>query len=166
MGQFHLKYKYKKNKLSCRRKLDGTVKILNNEYNIIWEIPGGNYAVTSLSTDDDWEYLFISYKDGTIKVMNIENIEHENENDAKQVLETGVDINAILFESKFFQVYTLGTNKGLQIRKIKEGKKPKFEDNENGACLFLTYDKGKEYLFAGFADGTISVYKAVNESEI
>ena len=62
---------------------DGTVKIFNNEYNIIREIPGGNYAITSLSTDDDGEYLFIAYKDGTIKEMNIENIEHENENDAK-----------------------------------------------------------------------------------
>ena len=63
MGQLHLKYKYKKNKLSCRRKLDGTVKILNNEYNIIREIPGGDYAITSLSSDDDGEYLFIVYKD-------------------------------------------------------------------------------------------------------
>ena len=60
--------------------------------------------------------------------MNIENIERENENDAKHVLETGADINAILYESKFFQVYALGTNKGLQIRKIRGGKKPEFED--------------------------------------
>ena len=144
---------------------DGSVKILNNEYNIIREIPGGDYAVTSLSTDDDGEYLFIAYKNGTIKVMNIEEIEQENENEAKQVIETGADVNTILFESKFFQIYALGTNKGLQIRKIKGGKKPEFEDNENGACLSLTYDKSKEYLFAGFADGTISVYKALNEAE-
>ena len=54
---------------------------------------------------------------------------------------------------------------GFQIRKFKGWKKPEFEDNENGACLSLTYDKSKEYLFAGFADGTISVYKAVNELE-
>ncbi len=43
--------------------LDGTRKILNNEYNIIREIPGGDYAITSLSSDDDGEYLFIVYKD-------------------------------------------------------------------------------------------------------
>ena len=59
----------------------------NNEYNIIREIPGGDYAVTSLSTDDDGEYLFIAYKNGTIKVMNIEEIEQENENEAKQVID-------------------------------------------------------------------------------
>ena len=140
------------------------MKILNSEYNIEREIPGGEYAVTSLSTDDDGDFLFIAYKNGTIKVLNIEDKGNENESDAKQVIETGTDINAILFESKFFQIYALGTNKGLQIRKIKGGKKPEFEDNENGACLSLTYDKSKEYLFAGFANGTISVYKALNEA--
>ena len=96
-------------------------------------------------------------------VMNIE--EEASENEVKQTIETGIDINAILFESKFFQIYALGTSKGLQIRRIKGAKKPDFEDNENGACLSLTYDKSKEYLFAGFADGTIKVYKTLNEGE-
>ena len=142
---------------------DGSVKILNSEYNIQREIPGGEYAVTSLSADDQGEYLFIAYKNGTVKVMNIE--EEASENEVKQTIETGIDINAILFESKFFQIYALGTSKGLQIRRIKGSKKPDFEDNENGACLSLTYDKSKEYLFAGFADGTIKVYKTLNEGE-
>ena len=142
---------------------DGSVKILNSEYNIQREIPGGDYAVTSLSGDDQGEYLFIAYKNGTVKVMNIE--EQASENEVKQTIETGIDINAILFESKFFQIYALGTSKGLQIRRIKGSKKPDFEDNENGACLSLTYDKSKEYLFAGFADGTIKVYKTLNEAE-
>ena len=140
---------------------DGTVKILNSEYNIQRVIKGGEYAVTSLSTDDAGDFLFIAYKNGTVKVMNLE--EEESENETKQTIETGIDINAILFESKFFQIYALGTSKGLQIRKIKGGKKPDFEDKENGACLSLAYDKGKEYLFAGFADGTIKVYKTLNE---
>ena len=142
---------------------DGSVKILNSEYNIQREIPGGEYAVTSLSADDQGEYLFIAYKNGTVKVMNIE--EQASENEVKQTIETGIDINAILFESKFFQIYALGTSKGLQIRRIKGSKKPDFEDNENGACLSLAYDKSKEYLFAGFADGTIKVYKTLNEGE-
>jgi WD40 repeat protein len=142
---------------------DGSVKILNSEYNIHREIPGGEYAVTSISTDDQGDYLFIAYKNGTIKVMNFE--EEESENDVKQTIETGIDINAILFESKFFQIFALGTSKGLQIRRIKGSKKPEFEDNENGACLSLAYDKSKEYLFAGFADGTIKVYKTLNEGD-
>ena len=138
---------------------DGTVKILNSEYNVDKEIPGGEYAVTSLSTDDDGDFLFIAYKNGTVKVWNIvENSTGQEEENIKQVIETGVDINTILFESKFFEIFAIGTSKGLQIRKVKGEKKPVFED-KSGACLSLTYDKSKNYLFAGFADGTIKVYK-------
>ena len=142
---------------------DGSVKILNSEYNIQKEIPGGEYAVTSLSCDDQGDYLFVAYKNGSIKVMNID--EESNETNIKPVIDIGLDINTILFETKFFQIYALGTSKGLQIRRIKGSKKPDFEDKENGACLSLTYDKSKEYLFAGFADGTIKVYKTLNEAE-
>jgi guanine nucleotide-binding protein subunit beta-2-like 1 protein len=50
---------------------DGTVKILNSEYNIERTIKGGEYAVTSLSTDEEGDYLFIAYKNGTVKVLNL-----------------------------------------------------------------------------------------------
>ena len=144
---------------------DGTVKILNSEYNLDKEIPGGEYAVTSLSTDDDGEFLFIAYKNGTVKVWNYEEeASGKEEDNVKQSIETGVDINAILFESKFFEIYAIGTSKGLQIRKVKGEKKPVFQDNV-GACLSLCYDKSKDYLFAGYADGTIRVYKTSNSGE-
>ena len=143
---------------------DGTVKILNSDYNVDREIAGGEYAVTSLSTDDDGDFLFIGYKDGTVVVYNIQDEKSENEEEnIKQKIETGVDINAILFESKFFEIFAIGTSKGLQIRKIK-GDKPVFQD-KNGACLSLCYDNTKSYLFAGFSDGNIRVYKTSNNSE-
>ena len=144
---------------------DGSVKILNSEYNLDREIPGGEYAVTSLSTDDDGDFLFIAYKNGTIKVFNIQEEPSENEEEnVKQTIETNVDINAILFDSKFFEIYAIGTSKGLQIRKIKGEKKPVFEDKSAG-CLSLAYDKTKSYLFAGFADGVIRVYKTSSVGE-
>ena len=140
---------------------DGTVKILNSEYNLDREIPGVEYAVTSLSTDEEGDFLFIAYKNGTIKVWNMqEQPSADEEQNIKQVIETGVEINAILFDSKFFEVFAIGTSKGLQIRKIKESrdKKPVFED-KSGPCLSLCYDSSKSYLFAGFANGIIKVYK-------
>ena len=144
---------------------DGTVKILNNEYNVDREIPGGEYAVTSLSTDDDGDFLFIAYKNGTVKVWNIQEEQNENEEEnIKQSIETNVDINAILFESKFFEIFAIGTSRGLQIRKVKGEKKPVFEE-KHGACLSLCYDKSKSYLFAGFSDGVIRVYKTSNSGE-
>ena len=91
-------------------------------------------------------------------------MKNQNEEDnIKQRIETGVDINSILFESKFFKIYAIGTSKGLQIRKIK-GEKPVFED-KSGACLSLCYDSIKSYLFVGYADGTIKVYKTSNSGE-
>jgi guanine nucleotide-binding protein subunit beta-2-like 1 protein len=39
---------------------DGSVKLLNNEYNIDREIPGEDYAVTSLSTDEEGDFLFVA----------------------------------------------------------------------------------------------------------
>ena len=144
---------------------DGTVRILNSEYNIDKEIPGGEYAVTSLSTDDDGDFLFIAYKNGTVKVWNIEeDSTGKEEENIKQTIETAVDINSILFESKFLEVFAIGTSKGLQIRKVKGEKKPVYSDDK-GACLSLTYDKTKEYLFAGFADGTIRVYRTTNTGD-
>ena len=138
---------------------DGTVRILNNDYNLDREIPGGEYAVTSLSTDEDEDFLFIAYKNGTVKVYNVQEAAIENEEDnVKTTIETGVDINAILFENKFLEVFAIATNKGLQIRKIRGGNKPVFQDDK-GPCYSLCYDKDKNYLFAGYADGTIRVYK-------
>ena len=146
---------------------DGTVHILNSDYNPERTIAGGEYAVTSLSADLEGEFLFIAYKDGTVKVYNFqtENKEENDDKNFKYVIETGVDINCILFETKFFEMFAIGTSKGLQIRRIKVDKKNKpivFSDPKKGkaqACLSLTYDKSKNYLFAGFADGTIKVYK-------
>ena len=97
---------------------DGTVKILNSEYNIQRVIKGGEYAVTSLSTDDEGDFLFIDYKNVTIKVMNLE--EEESENETKQTIETGIDINAILFESKFFKYMLLVLAKDSKLAKLKE----------------------------------------------
>ena len=144
---------------------DGSVKLLNNEYNIDREIPGEDYAVTSLSTDEEGDFLFVAYKNGTVKVLNIQD---NAENEVKQTIEAGVDINAILFETKFFEIFAIGTSKGLQIRKVKgekeKDKKPVFED-PSGACLSLCYNKSKSYLFAGFSNGVIKVYKTSDSGE-
>ena len=80
---------------------DGSVKILNSENNSFKEIPGEEYSITSLNCDDDGEFLFAAYKNGTIKVVNIVE-EGKPDYEVKQTIETGIDINSILFESNFF----------------------------------------------------------------
>lgn len=141
---------------------DSTVKILNSEYNLDREIPGNEYAVTGMSTDDEGDFLFIAFKNGVIQVWNIQGDSSENSQDnMKQVIETNVDINDIVFESKYFEIYAIATSQGLQIRKVKGDKKPFFFD-KHSTCYSITYDKSKTYLFAGFADGTIRVYRTAS----
>ena len=123
-------------------------KIINEHYNKLNTYGGFNYINIT-------EYGSSSADIGEQK---------QAEDNVKQTIETNVDINAILFDSQFFEIYAIGTSKGLQIRKIKGGTKPVFEDKA-GACLSLAYNKDKSYLFAGFADGTIRVYKTSNNGE-
>ena len=94
---------------------------------------------------------------------------NKKDDDKEQEIETGVDINGILFESKYLELFLIATSKGLQIRKIK-GDGPLFEypvleegkkQSLNNACNCLIYEPNKEYLFAGFNDGTIRVFRFV-----
>lgn len=144
---------------------DSNVRLLNEEYIIEKEIPGDDYAVTSISVDDDGEFLFIAYKNGKVSVWNI--TDDKLNLQPKRDIETGVDINAIKFENKFFEIFAIGTSKGLQIRKIKDKDNkgplfeyPKSEKNSilNG-CNAICYDPSKTYLFAAFNDSTIRVFK-------
>ena len=60
--------------------------------------------------------------------------------------------------------YKLEKLKKVLNQSLKINAKPVFEDKA-GACLSLAYNKDKSYLFAGFADGTIRVYKTSNNGE-
>ena len=57
------------------------------------------------------------------------------EGNANQTIETNIDINAILFDSHFFEIDAIGTSKGLHIRKIKGGAKPIFKWSLPFSCL-------------------------------
>ena len=149
---------------------DSRVHIFNSDYENFAEIHDGNdYAVTSMSVDEYGDFLFVAYKNGKIQVYNIKDSKSEEKYVLKQEIETGVDINGILFESKYLELFLIATSKGLQIRKIK-GDGPLFEypvleegkkQSLNNACNCLIYEPNKEYLFAGFNDGTIRVFRFV-----
>ena len=87
-----------------------------------------------------------------------------NNDEIKEKIEIDDDINALIFESKYFRNFSLGINKGLQIFEIKGEKNPVFIDS-SWPCLSLCYDITKSYLFAGFADGIIRVYKTLKNKE-
>jgi len=98
-------------------------------------------------------------KNGTVKIWNTAG-EGNDTDTLKQTLEINADLNALSFESKYFTLISLATSKGLSIREIK-GNNEIVETNhgKNTACLSLAWDQTKTYLFAGYTDGIIRVYR-------
>jgi len=140
---------------------DNKVRVFDQkEYNLQKCINAIDYAVASMATDDEGEFLFVGEKNGRILIWNMGS---ENEPDVlKETLEIGTSINALSFDAKYFSIIAVATGNGLYIRNIKENKNifrfPE-KDSENNACLSLAWDNKREHLFAGFADGIIRVFK-------
>lgn len=137
---------------------DSDVRIFNKEYSNFRLIKGNDYAITSMSASEEGDYLFVAHKNGTIKVYALAS-DDNSEDVCKQSIETNVDVNSILFESAYFNIYVIGTAQGLQIRGVKGGILYEHKLPTTSACNCLCYDPSKKYLFAGFADGSIRVFE-------
>ena len=89
---------------------DGKVNIYNSEFNLYKEIPLSDkiknkkeleskdeeqYSVVSLSVDEYGEYLFISYRKGSILIYSLEELDEENS--LKLIIQHNDEINSILF---------------------------------------------------------------------
>ena len=150
---------------------DGIVRIYDNDNCLIKEIPiyGRNksndkfelkeeeqYSVVSLSCDEDGEFLFIGYRNGTIIIFHFEEFGDGVEENVTKIIENEGELNDVLYESKFFSVVFIGTNKGLIVRSLKPDKIV-YKDKA-GPCLSLCFDKNKNYLFAGYEEGIIKIY--------
>jgi guanine nucleotide-binding protein subunit beta-2-like 1 protein len=138
---------------------DSKVRIFDSDFSLNRGIENNDYAVIGMNTDDEGEYLFVGQKNGSVKIWNLASDNNESDT-LKQTLDVNADLNAISFESTYFTLISLGTSKGLSIREIK-GNNAIFEKSygNNVPCLSLAWDANKEYLFAGFSDGLIRVYK-------
>ena len=153
---------------------DGIVGIYDNDNCLIKEIPiydrnksndkfelkeKEQYSVVSLSCDEDGEFLFIGYRNGTIIIFHFK--EYDDDDDVEEnitkIIKNEDELNNILYESKFFSVVFIGTNKGLIVRRLKSDKIV-YKDKA-GACLSLCFDKNKNYLFAGYEEGIIKIYQ-------
>jgi len=138
---------------------DSKVRIFDSELAFNRGIETLDYAVVSMNSDDDGEYLFVGQKNGSVKIWNMANDQNESDT-LKQTLDVNADLNALSFESKYFTILSLATSKGLSIREIKGNNELYAKTyGNNVGCLSLAWDSTKTYLFAGFTDGVIRVYK-------
>ena len=82
---------------------------------------------------------------------------NDYENGDKRILHIFCKLNSILFIDEFYEVVFVGSEKGLIIKGIRDDKTYKYNIVEE--CLSLCFDKSKTYLFAGFKNGIIKVFK-------
>lgn len=137
---------------------DSKVRFFDQEVNKTKSIDALDYGVVKIDSDDEGEFLFVGQKNGSVKIWNLA---ADGQTDTlKQTIDSGSDLYDISYEPKYFHVISLATADGLQIKEIKnsqnEGLNFKYK---NAACLSLAWDAKKNYLFAGFTDGVIRVYK-------
>ena len=147
---------------------DSKVRVFDTDLNYNRSIDALDYAVVSMNSDDDGEYLFVGQKNGSIKIWNLATSQTESDT-LKQTFEIGADLHSLSYESKYFTVITLATSKGISVRDIKGhnelyARSYSTKDSKEGkevyhSCLSLAWDSTKTYLFAGFSDGIIRVYK-------
>ena len=133
---------------------DKTVKIFNEDYTLQSTIDDIDYPVASTATDEDGEFVFTAEKNGKIRVHNV-NLDKAEQ---KSIIEVNANINAISFETKYFIAFSCATSKGLIIHEVNKQNKILYQ-KLIGPCLSLAWDASKKYLFAGFADGIIRVFK-------
>jgi guanine nucleotide-binding protein subunit beta-2-like 1 protein len=142
---------------------DNKVRIFDKDFKLIKGIGSIDYPVVSMSVDDEsGEFLFVAEKNGSIKIWALGG---ENQADElKQHYDLGTDIFAISYEPVYTSLFSVGTSNGLTIKDIAEGKDLfTFSYGTNVSCLSLAFDKSKQYLFAGFSDGLIRVYRFRSE---
>lgn len=137
---------------------DSKVRIFDKDINLNRAIGEQDYGIVAIDSDEEGEFLFVGQKNGSVKIWNIGS---NGESDTlKQTIDANADLYDLSYVSKYFTVISLATSKGLVIREIKgnyEGVVKTY--GKNNACLCLAWDSTRTYLFAGFTDGVIRVFK-------
>jgi len=147
---------------------DSKVRIFDSEMVANRSIEAQDYAVVSMASDDDGDFLFVGQKNGSIKIWNMANDQSESDT-LKQNFDINADLHDLLYDTKYLTCITLATSQGISVRDIKDlsviyqrsysTKGSKEGRQTYHACLSLAWDATRTYLFAGFTDGVIRVYK-------
>ncbi len=118
-----------------------------------------------MTADDEGEFLFVGEKNGAIKIWNVT----EEGDTLKSSIDIGTSLFDLSFENRYFSVVSIASGKGLLIRDIKSGKDIyTFQPEPHVSCISLAWDISSNfsslkligtYLFAGFSDGVIRVFR-------
>jgi guanine nucleotide-binding protein subunit beta-2-like 1 protein len=135
---------------------DQSVKLYDaKELTYLNSVEGFDYGVVSICSDQDGEFLFSGEKNGKIRVHKLNG---DTSSELKSTIDVNADLHAISFESKYYMFIACATSKGLYINEVNKLNNS-FYRKEVAACHSLAWDESSNYLFAGFADGVIRVFK-------
>jgi guanine nucleotide-binding protein subunit beta-2-like 1 protein len=138
---------------------DNSVGVFDSEYSRNRVISNYDNAVTCMDVDSTGNYLFVGSKNG---VINLWELSEQEETREKKRIDTGATLNAVSYVDKWVQYVFAGTQKGFGIYDLTTGKAiQEYSFNNNKAsCLSIAWDASHNYIFTGFSDGTIRVFKS------
>jgi hypothetical protein len=102
-----------------------------------------------MDTDTEGEFLFVGEKNGSIKIWCMgANGEQDVQ---KQVIEINTGLNGLSFESKYFSVISLATQKGITIREIQTNNNIfNFQPAPFVSCISLAWDASSKLIFYNY----------------
>lgn len=137
---------------------DNTVGVYDGEYSRNRTIQNGDNAVTCMDIDSSGNFLFVGGKNGFI---NLWELSEEQEFEKKRI-DTNSSLHAVSYVDKHVQYVFAGTDKGFGIYDLTSGKAlSEYSFGSRSACLSIAWDASKNYIFTGYADGRIRVFRSV-----
>jgi guanine nucleotide-binding protein subunit beta-2-like 1 protein len=140
---------------------DQQVRVFNQDYKFTSGISDFDYGIISMASDEDGEFLFCAEKNGVVKVHNLLD---DGKTELKSTVDINSEIHAISFESKYYMAISCATRDGLVVNEVSKPNRL-YQSNLGGGCTSLAWDESKTYLFAGFMDGGIRVYRFTSKSD-
>jgi len=144
---------------------DKTIKVWDNTYmSLLYTFKGHNAQVTSLDIVDNSAYLASGSRDGMVMVWDIVGGKWFTNQDCDS------PINCVLFSPKLYWLI-IATEKGIKVLNLPSSKfiqdditatsKKQNESNSKAllACKSLAWSKSGTYLYSGWSDNFIRVYK-------
>lgn len=135
---------------------DATVGVYDAEYARTRTIGNGDYGVTCMDVDSSGNFLFVGGKNGVISLWELS----ENDDKEKKRIDTGSNLHALSYVDKYLKYVFAGTQNGFGIYDVTTAKPIQlYNPGNNSSCLSIAWDANQNYIFTGFTDGKIRVFK-------
>lgn len=124
---------------------------------------GHKAQVNTLALADNTMFVASGSRDGTVNIWNLVEGRHLDEIDAES------PVNVLLFANKLYWLL-IGTEKGLRVydlphRKFVDDHRYELDRKKDTwhGCISLAWSKTQVFLYTGWTDGLIRVFKVTGE---